>query len=251
MKIKASIFFYFITVFSLFPSFVSSQNDTSSIAFISGLLDNPESLGLETGDLLLFQSKTFNGIMTQIGTLSPYTHCAIVIKNNDGTLWLTHSTDNDYHGHRIPVINEPNGRSGVVLTKLEDLFVSTDGGKTGFYTHIWIRKFDETWIKRPSEQLLLALYEKHRKSPFTKSKLRFILAALDFKLFEKDLLSLKNDETYFCSEYIHLLLEEAGIPITVDQKGNEYTPKDIRNLEPYYDSNPIVYKFENGIYRIK
>jgi hypothetical protein len=233
------------------PALLKSQNGTGNAKFISGLVDDLKYLGLETGDLLLFQSKTFNGIMTQIGTLSPYTHCALVIRNPDGSFWLTHSTDNDYYGSRIPVINEPNGRSGVVLTKLEDLFISTDGGETGFYTHIWIRKFDETWIKRPSEKLLFALYEKHKKHPFTKSKLRFILAALDFKLFEKDLLSLKNDETYFCSEYIHMLLEEAGIPVTDDQNGNEYTPKDIRNLEPYYDSKPIVFKFENGMYRIK
>lgn len=235
----------------LLSTVLAGQNDNSDTQFTTGHVEDIDRLGLETGDLMLFQSKTFNGIMTQIGTMSPYTHCALVIRNPDGSLWLTHSTDNDYYGNRIPVINELQGRPGVILTRLEDLFVSTDGGETGFYKTIRIRKFDDTWTERPDRKMLLELYEKYKKHKFTKSKLRFVLAALDFDLLGKDILSLPDDDTYFCSEYVHHLLIEAGYPVKNDQMGNEYTPRDIRNLEPYYDSKPVVFKFENGMYRIK
>lgn len=243
---------FFVTAFILLLSaMLSGQNNKRIPVFMSGLVGDIDRLGLETGDLMLFQSKTFNGIMTQIGTLSPYTHCALVIRNPDGSLWLTHSTDNDYYGNRIPVINELQGRPGVILTRLEDIFVSTDGGETGFYKTIRIRKFDDTWTERPDRKMLLELYEKYKKHKFTKSKLRFVLAALDFDLLGKDILSLPDDDTYFCSEYVHNLLIEAGYPVKNDQMGNEYTPWDIINLEPYYDSKPVVFEFENGMYRIK
>ncbi|MBK7093778.1 MAG: hypothetical protein IPH57_01435 [Saprospiraceae bacterium] len=241
----------FISAFTLLLSTVlAGQHDKNIPEFASGLVEDIDWLDLETGDLLLFQSKTFNGIMTQIGTVSPYTHCALVIRNPDGSLWLTHSTDNDYYGHKIPVINEPKGRSGIILTKLTDLFISTDGRETGFYKHIWIRKFDESWAERPSREKLLALYEKHKKYPFTKSKIPFIFSAIDFSILGYDLLSIPDDESFFCSEYLHHILKEAGYAITDDQAKNEYTPKDIRDLEPYYDAKTIVFIFENGMYRL-
>lgn len=232
-------------------SLLSAQGESQKKLFVTGLVEDLDKLDLMTGDLLLFQSKTFNGIMTQIGTLSPYTHCGIVIKNQDGSLFLLHCTDNDYYGNRIPLIDEDKGRSGIILTRLEDLFISTDGCKTGFYKHIWIRKFDDGWTKRPSAKKLMDLYKKTKKNSFTKSKPRFILAAFDFYIWGKDILSVSDDSTFFCSEFIHSLLLQCGIPVTDDQAINEYTPEDILYLEPYHDSKPVVFKFKNGLYRMK
>ena len=230
---------------------LSGQQQTKNSQFKTGLVNDLDNLDIETGDLVLFQSKTFNGIVTQIGTLSPYTHCAIVIKNPDGSIWITHSTDNDYNGNRIPIIHESGGRPGIILTKLEDMFLSINGAKSGFYHHIWIRKFDESWAERPKREDILEYYENHKSFPFTKSALRFTLSAFDLKLFGYDLLSLPDDETYFCSEYVHKLLKELGYPIDKKQKDNEYTPKDIRNLEPYYDMKPVVFQFKDGMYMVK
>jgi hypothetical protein len=230
---------------------LNAQDKKNFEKAVFGLVKGLEDLDLKTGDLVLFQSLTRDGIFTQIGTLSPYTHCALIIKNPDGSLWITHSTDNLYAGERIPVINEEQGRSGVILTKMENSFLSDDNCKSGFYKHIWIRKFDESWAERPSREKLLGLYEKHKKYPFTISKIPFIFSAIDFSILGYDLLSIPDDESFFCSEYIHHILIEAGYAITDDQAKNEYTPKDIRDLEPYYDAKPIVFIFENGIYRLK
>ena len=230
---------------------LNAQTNKDSLKTIFGLVKGLETLDLKTGDIALFQSLTFDGIMTQIGTFSPFTHSAIIIKNPDGTLWLTHATDNDYNGDRIKVIGEDKGRPGVILTKMEDSFLSKDNGRSGFYRRIWIRRFDETWSKRPERDTLLKLYKKYKKNPFTTTKYPFILAALDFSLFGKDLLSLPDDATFICSEYVHRILRETGVPVSCYQKENEYTPKDIRNLEPYCNGKSIVFKFENGMYMMK
>jgi hypothetical protein len=216
-----------------------------------GLVDDLDSLDLKTGDLAMFQSLTTNGILTQIGTIAPYTHCAIVIKNEDGQLLLLHTTDNDFAGERMPVLGETEARNGVILTKFQNSFISTNSGKSGFYRRVWILPFDDSWATRPTNKDLFEMYEKNKKYPFTKSKVPFIFSAFDLSLFGHDFLSIPDDHTMFCSEFVHQILKELKIPVTDDQKGNEYTPKDIRNLEPYQTATPIIFKFKNGRYRFK
>lgn len=200
---------------------------------------------------MLFQSLTRDGIFTQIGTLSPYTHCALIIKNPDSSLWLLHATDNNFAGERMPVLFEDMPRNGVILTRLEDSFISVDYGRTGFYKHIRILRFDDAWSEKPDREALLRLYEINKKRPFTQSKIPFILSAFDLSFFSHDLISMPEDETVFCSGFVHHVLKEAGIPVTNDQKGNEYTPKDIEQLEPYCNAIPLIYKFKKGLYRLQ
>lgn len=223
---------------------------TESKKVLFGLVDGLDSLGLKTGDLAMFQSTTLNGILTQTGTLAPYTHCAIIIKGKDGQLLLLHTTDNNFAGERIPVLGESKSRNGVILTRFENSFISVNAGKSGFYKRIWILPFDESLAERPGNETLMLLYQKNKKYPFTTSKIPFIFSAFDLKLFDRDLLSVTDDESMFCSEFVHLLLRQSNIPVTDDQKTNEYTPKDIRNLEPYKSAVPFVFRFKDGRYRL-
>ena len=199
----------------------------------------------------MFQSLTANGILTQIGTLAPYTHCAIVIKNEDGQLLLLHTTDNDFAGESMPVLGETEARNGVILTKFQNSFISTDSGKSGFYRRVWILPFDDSWAARPTNKDLLEMYEKTKRYPFTTSKVPFIFSAFDLTLFGHDVISIPDDDSFFCSEFVPYILAEADIPIDHGQKSNEYTPNDIRNLEPYETAIPIIFKFKNGRYRLK
>jgi len=226
-------------------------NKTESKKVLFGLVDSFDSLDLNTGDLLMFQSLTRDGIFTQIGTLSPYTHCALVIRNPDSSLWLLHATDNNFAGERMPVLFEEKRRNGVIMTTIHDPFISVDNGKSGFYKHIRILRFDESWSERPSREVMLELYEKNKKHPFTASKVPFILSAFDLTLFGHDMISIPDDDSFFCSEFVHHILTEADIPIDRGQKSNEYTPDNIRNLEPYETAIPIIFKFKNGRYRFK
>lgn len=90
-------------------------NKAESPKVLFSLVDSLEYLDLKTGDLMMFQSLTRDGIFTQIGTLSPYTHCALMIRNPDSSLWLLHATDNNFAGERMPVLFEEKSRNGVRL----------------------------------------------------------------------------------------------------------------------------------------
>jgi hypothetical protein len=248
LNIFLSIIFCLLFLSCKTPAF-HKKAELKKVLF--GLVDDLDSLGLKTGDLLMFQSLTRDGIFTQIGTLSPYTHCALVIRNPDNSLCLLHATDNNFAGERMPVLFEEKSRNGVIMTTIQDPFISVDNGKSGFYKHIRVLRFDESWSERPSREVLLELYEKNKKHPFTASKVPFILSAFDLTFFGHDLISMPDDDSFFCSEFVHHILTEADIPIACDQKSNEYTPKDIRNLEPYQTANPIIFKFKNGKYVYK
>lgn len=216
----------------------------------TGLVDGLKDLDLKTGDLVMFQSKVFLGKLIQLGTLSPYTHCALIIKNPDSTYYLVHATENDYNGYRIPVIGEDHGRPGVILTKLEDLFISIDNLKSGFYKHIRIIKMNDKKFNRPDRDTLLSLYQKYKKYRFPHEKSTFVYSSLDLNLFGKDLLSKNTENTFICSGLAADLLFNTKVIDEINEIRNEYTPMNIRRMKPYLDAKPIIFKFRDGKYRI-
>jgi len=227
---------------------VSSQIDSSSGPNIFRLVKGLDTLGLKTGDILFFKSKTFDAKMIQIGTLSPFTHSAMVVRQADGTILLTHATDNLYEGIGMPVIDEKESRGGVILTNVEDSFNSTDYAKSGYYKRIWIRKLDDSKIERPTSEEVLAVYDHYKIFPFETSKIRFILTTFDLRLFKRDLFSLPDNEPVMCSEYMTILFEELNMPFKLKQAQNEYTPANINKMiNPFY-GEAIVYKFKDGMY---
>ena len=230
---------------------LAAQNSSDSLKHQFGLVDGLDTLGINTGDIVLFQSTTFDGTMTQIGTLSPFTHSAMVLKDQDGSLWITHATDNIYDGVGIPVKYEEQSRGGVILTRLKDSFLTITGGKKGFYKRIWIRKMDDTKMNRPTRDDILKLYISHKNKPFESSKWRFILSALDLNITGKDLLSKHDTEKVMCSEYIFILMQELSFPIETKEAPNEYTPKDISRLIKNYYHDALVFNFEDGMFRLK
>jgi hypothetical protein len=241
---------YIIIVFNLISCFLISQKltdlDSSQIGLVEGLKD----LDLQTGDLVMFQSKVFLGKLIQLGTLSPYTHCALIIKNPDSSLYLLHATENDYNGFRIPVIGEDHGRPGVILTKLEDLFLSIDSLKSGYYKHIRIIKMNDRKRNRPIRDTLLSLYQKYKNYKFPHDKTTFVFSSLDLNLFGKDLLSKKSENSFICSGLAADLLYNSKVIDEINEIRNEYTPMNIRRMEPYLDAEPIIFKFKDGKYRI-
>lgn len=210
-----------------------------------------EELDLQTGDLLFFQNRVFEGVLVHIGTLSQLTHVAMVVKDPvDGTLWLTHATDNTYNGTGIPVRNEPKPRDGVIMTKLKSSFITTMKEPEGFYKKIWVYQLDENKVKRPDPEKINAFYEKNKHHRFETSSLRFFFSAYDLNLFGKDLIAFEENDNRICSEYIHELLTEFHFPVEHNQESHEYTPGDICYLiTPLYHA-PKLFTFREGAYRL-
>jgi hypothetical protein len=215
------------------------------------LVKDLDSLDLQTGDLVFFQSMTFESIMTQLGTLSPFTHSSMVVKAEDGTLWLTHSTNNNYDGFLIPVIGEQEARSGVILTRMDDLFISVDNGESPYYRHIWIRRLNEDQIDRPSRDEVLTLYHKYIGHPFETSNFRFTLSAFDLFVCGRDLLRLPPNDLWMCSEYMVHVMKDLSFPIPFREEAHETTPADIYHLTDGYYDPPIIYRFKDGEYHIE
>ncbi len=252
MKIynKNISFYFWIILFSLLFNnilFCQTKNNTN---IVTGLVDGLDTLGLKTGDLAFFQNTEFNGKVTQIGTLSPFTHSAMIVVDTGGDILLTHATNNNYDGYHIPVIGEKKSRNGVILTKLKDLFLSTNNKKSGFYKHIWIRKLKDSLISRPLAKKVLELYSKYKNHPFETSNLNFILSAFDLYVNGKDILSKPKDDKWMCSEYISHLFADLSFPIKLKEPPHETTPVDIyTQINDYYEY-PVIYEFSNGKYRI-
>ncbi len=203
-------------------------------------------LNLQTGDLILFESHTFNARMTQLGTLSPYSHSGLVIRDYDGSLWLTHATDNDYDGFHLNIPGEDVSRGGVIMTRLKDSFLSS-----GFYKRIYLVRWDERWASRPQGQDLRMLYQKYKDLPFEESKMRFILAAFDLQICERDLLAFPDMNTLFCSEYLVHLLSDLQLLGSLHQEPNEFTPLDVRQLPPFGGNDAIVFEYNEGAFSIR
>lgn len=242
----------FFIILALQSYYLSSQNNSNTLDDHQfRLVEDLDSLNLKTGDILFFQSIVFESIMVQIGTMSPFTHSAMVVNDSDGTLWLVHATGNDYKGKGASVRYEDKPRAGVILTRIEDSFLSTNKRKTGFYKRIWIRKLIEPRVKRPSTEDILNLYEKYKHIPFETSNYRFLLTAFDLRLFDKDLLSIEANKPIMCSEFIFKIMRELDFPISSKQAPNEHTPKDINRLIKHLYEQPLIYKFKNGMYHLK
>lgn len=229
-------------------SMLAQLDKASSVKL--GLVSGLDTLGLKTGDMVFFQSMTFDAVMTQWGTLSPFTHSSMVVIDPDGTILLTHSTNNDYKGFVIPVIGEDHGRSGIILTRLDDLFISVDQGESGYYKHIWIRRMKESMMDRPERETILKLYHAYKHHPFETSNLRFILSAFDLNINGKDLLSLPPDSLWMCSEYMAHLFQDLSFPMQSNELPNETTPADIFRLVDGYYEEPVIYMFKDGKYQI-
>lgn len=210
-----------------------------------------EELDLETGDLLFFQNKIFQGVLVNLGTLSHITHVAMVVKDPvDGSLWLTHATDNNYNGTGIPVRNENKPRDGVIMTRIKSSFICTPEKPTGFYKKIWVYKMDENRFKRPAAEQVIAFYEKNKHRRFETSSLRFFFSAYDLILLGTDMIAYEENDNRICSEYVHELLTELQFPVEQNQQPNEYTPGDIcYMITPLYQI-PQLFTFRDGAYRL-
>lgn len=241
---------YILILFNICSFFLIGQELKDLNTDQKGLVEGLKDLDLHTGDLVMFQSKVFLGKLIQLGTMSPYTHCALIIKNPDSSLYLVHATENDYNGFRIPVIGEQHGRSGVILTKLEDLFISIDSLKSGYYKHIRVIKMNDRKFKRPIRDTLLSLYQKYKSYKFPHDKSTFVYSSLDLNLCGKDLLSKKSENSFICSGLAADLLYNTKVIDEINEIRNEYTPMNIRRMPPYLDSKPVIFKFKDGKYRI-
>ncbi len=232
--------------------FASAQPKTEKLnggltEAVSGL----ETLDLETGDLLFFQNRVYQGVLVNLGTLSHITHVAMVVKDPvDGSLWLTHATDNTYNGTGIPVRNENKPRDGVIMTRLQSSFIYTTEKPTGFYKKIWVYQLDENRFKRPSAEQVMAFYEKNKHRRFETSSLRLFFSAYDLYLLGTDVIAYEENDNRICSEYVHELLTELQFPVEQNQQPNEYTPGDIcYMITPLYQI-PKLFTFRDGAFRL-
>jgi len=241
----------FLLLFLFQVNAIFALNSTDSLKHQFGLVDKLDTMELNTGDIVLFQSTSFEGKMTQIGTFSPFTHTAMILKEQDGSIWITHATDNLYDGVGIQVKYEQKSRGGVILTRLKDSFLSITGGKKGFYKRIWIFRMDESKMQRPARDAFLKSYFLHKKDVFETSKWRFILSAFDLRIAGKDLFSLPDTEKVMCSEYIFILMKELNLPMSSKQLPNEITPKNIRREIKAYYHEPLQFDFSGGRYFLK
>lgn len=227
------------------------QEPVPNISGFTESVTGLEELGLNTGDLLFFQSREFPGFLVQIASISNFTHVAMVVKDPDnGELWLTHSTDNDYRGFSFPARNENKSRDGVIMTRLQSSFFSTNDLRAGFYRKIWVYQLNEDLVKRPDAHKVIAFYEKNKHHQFETSLWRYFLCISDLYLLGKDFFSTKVGDKRFCSEYIFNLMTELAFPIDKNQQPNEHTPADICYLiNPLYHSSRL-FIFRDGAFRI-
>lgn len=200
-----------------------------------------DSLDIRTGDMVLFKSVHLASRLTQFGTFSPFSHCGMILRDEEDNLWITHATDNNYEGYMLPVKDEPVPRGGVIITRLEDSFF-----QNGYYPRIYIYKLDEELVQRPTYDQVEAMYQKYKHHEFEVSVLRFVLASFDLDLFHIDLLSLPDHPKIFCSEYQIYLLEDLGLLTDPLEAPNEYTPKDISNLTFYRRLAPVVFRYSSA-----
>ncbi len=198
-----------------------------------------DSLHIETGDMVLFKSIHLASRLTQFGTFSPFSHCGMIMRDDEDNLWITHATDNEYEGYQLQVKNEKTPRGGVIMTRLEDSFF-----QNGYYPRIFIYKLDDKAYKRPTYEEVYALYQRYKEYKFEISPIRFILASFDLDVFDVDLLSLPDHPKIFCSEYQIYLLTDLGLLTDPLEAPNEYTPKDISNLVFYRGCNPVVFNYK-------
>lgn len=244
VKFTLTLFFGFQSL--VLPCQKADQFNSRFKVAVVGL----EELDLKTGDLVLFQSSVYEGVLVEIGTLSNITHLAMVVKDPESSeLWLTHSTDNEYFGARHDVINEASPRGGVIITHLEHSFFYMKERPEGFYKNIWIYPLNEDLVKRPDANEVIGFYEKNKHYKFETSLLRYFLTQFDLFLFGRDLFSLPRNDKSYCADYLAQLFKELGFPIENNQKPNDYTPGDIcYMIAPLYHA-PIHFTFVNGAYR--
>jgi len=243
--------FSFLVYLSVQTLILSGQTPEQLNAEIKEVVIGLEDLDLQTGDLIFFQNRIIEGVLINIGTLSHLTHVAMVVKDpEDGSLWLTHATDNSYNGTGVPVRNEAKPRNGVIMTRLQSSFISTNDQPTGFYKKIWIYRLNEKRVKRPASDKVTDYYEKNKHLKFETNYLRFLFPAYDLYFFGKDLIAFEENDKRICSEYVHQLMIELGFPVEKNQQSNEYTPGDIcYMITPIYRA-PKLFTFRDGAYRL-
>jgi hypothetical protein len=154
---------------------------------------------IHPGALVLFTGLSIYSLSVESLTRSKYSHCAIVVyPNKNGKT----------------VITEASGK-GVCLSNLDDYV-------TGDYQSIYIINIGFT----VSSEDILSIYSKYAMKPYSYNPLNLLSA-----VFKKELATVTY-ESFFCSEYVIVILKELSIYIPLKEV-NEYSPQDVSMLEIY------------------
>ncbi|MGB1206725.1 MAG: hypothetical protein ACPG5B_13825 [Chitinophagales bacterium] len=186
---------------------------------------------LKNGDLVFFGGRTKQAIVIRIATASPYTHVGMVMVNpDDGSIWLTHATSNNYKGYFLPIYGETEDREGIILTRLRDSFYDTRGE----YRVAKITSMNVPNEQRPSFAQLFERYQNYKDRLFESKIKRFALSAFDLNLFGMDFFqNPSTTDSFFCSEYLMQVLRDLKIMPHIAKSLSEYTPADLTRLELY------------------
>jgi hypothetical protein len=160
---------------------------------------------IRAGALVLFTGLSVYSYTVEALTNSKYSHCALVVYPNQG-------------GKTI--ITESSGK-GVCLSKLDD-YITYNNNRS-----IYI--INPSFDVRPEQ--IIDVYSKYANKPYSYNPLNLLSAVFKRSLYTVDY------NSFFCSEYVMVLLSDLNICI-LSKPSNEYSPQDISMLE-LYDDNVI------------
>ena len=228
MKATFKYFLFFIFLYTYSSSFIFGKNDKE--LKLSSYVDL-DTTKLQNGDLVFFGGRTKQAIVIRIATASPYTHVGMVLVNpDDGSIWLTHATSNNYKGYFLPIYGETEDREGIIRTRLKDSFYDTRGE----YRVAKITSMNVPDEQRPSFAQLFERYQNYKHKLFEPKIKRFALSALDLKLFGMDFLqNPSTTDSFFCSEYLMQILYDLEMMPHTSKPLSEYTPADLTHLKMY------------------
>jgi len=228
MKTSLKYFTLSILLYAFFATPLSANNGKELKLTSYAQIDTTK---LKTGDLVFFGGRTKTAIVIRLATASPYTHVGMVLVNpDDGSIWLTHATSNNYRGYFLPIYGETEDREGIILTRLRDSFYKTKGE----YRVAKIMSMNLSDEERPSFDDLFERYQHYKNRLFEPKIKRFALSAFDFHILGMDLMqNPSTTDSFFCSEYLMQVLYDLEMMPHTAKSLSEYTPVDLTHLSMY------------------
>jgi hypothetical protein len=177
---------------------------------------------LDTGDILLYSGTGPFSRLIQAGTLSKWSHCAMVVRASDVDLLLVYqSTTID----KVKDWTDGELKNGVQINLLSESLKYYKGD-------VAVRRLVD--FERTPEALarLNKLRQEFKNRPYEESKLELVKAAYDGAFGENT----PDVSSLFCSELVAECLKALSGSVFGTNNSNEYTPEDFANDDCFGDT---------------
>lgn len=199
---------------------------------------------LQTGDILLFNGQGMFSLLTQIATLSPWSHVGTVIRcehiktpydgkwkkertvknNQKDCLYLWHSNASELS---IPDAITNQVKKGVQLTPLE---VALRLYRGNVFVRRLVHKIDGIGCRRECTEKFHKFMRETVVKPYTQDISRLFFAVYDGPFGT----NVDNGKDYFCSEITAQTCKEMGLFFD-DVIASEFVPRDFAEIQKFDD----------------